>query len=101
MTKVTCFTACYVKVGGDERDRTVDLCVANASLSQLSYIPGLLFVLFSQRQGYRENSAVTLVRRLNAAVVVQQDTVDDGQAEAGTMTLGGEKRVENLGQHVR
>ena len=25
--------------GGDERDRTVDLCVANASLSQLSYIP--------------------------------------------------------------
>ena len=25
--------------GGDERDRTVDLCVANASLSHLSYIP--------------------------------------------------------------
>ena len=26
-------------VGGDERDRTADLCVANAALSQLSYIP--------------------------------------------------------------
>ena len=25
--------------GGDERDRTADLCVANAALSQLSYIP--------------------------------------------------------------
>ncbi len=30
-------TPCFI--GGDERDRTVDLCVANASLSQLSYIP--------------------------------------------------------------
>ncbi len=27
------------KFGGAERDRTVDLCVANASLSQLSYSP--------------------------------------------------------------
>ena len=28
-----------LKVGGDKGDRTPDLCVANASLSQLSYIP--------------------------------------------------------------
>ena len=28
-------------IGGDERDRTVDLCVANASLSQLSYTPNI------------------------------------------------------------
>jgi hypothetical protein len=33
-------------VGGDERDRTVDLCVANASLSQLSYIPKMLIAIF-------------------------------------------------------
>lgn len=30
-----------VLIGGDERDRTDDLCVANASLSQLSYTPKL------------------------------------------------------------
>lgn len=29
-----------IKSGGDEGDRTLDLCVANASLSQLSYVPG-------------------------------------------------------------
>ncbi len=28
-----------VKIGGDERDRTADLLVANETLSQLSYIP--------------------------------------------------------------
>jgi hypothetical protein len=27
------------KIGGDERDRTADLLVANETLSQLSYIP--------------------------------------------------------------
>ena len=28
-----------VLIGGDERDRTVDPCLAKAALSQLSYIP--------------------------------------------------------------
>ena len=28
------------KTGGDKRDRTVDLLVANQALSQLSYAPG-------------------------------------------------------------
>ena len=27
---------------GDEGVRTLDLCIANAPLSQLSYVPGLL-----------------------------------------------------------
>jgi hypothetical protein len=31
----------YVKAGGDEGARTPDLGIANAALSQLSYIPGL------------------------------------------------------------
>jgi hypothetical protein len=30
----------YMQTGGDEGDRTPDLSVANAALSQLSYIPG-------------------------------------------------------------
>ena len=33
---------------GDERIRTADLCDANAALSQLSYVPGLLFVVAAQ-----------------------------------------------------
>ncbi len=28
--------------GGDEEDRTPDLCIANAALSQLSYTPEIL-----------------------------------------------------------
>ena len=31
------------KSGGDERARTADLCLAKAALSQLSYIPTMLF----------------------------------------------------------
>jgi hypothetical protein len=27
--------------GGEEEDRTPDLCIANAALSQLSYFPGI------------------------------------------------------------
>jgi hypothetical protein len=30
----------FVVIGGDEEDRTPDLRIANATLSQLSYIPG-------------------------------------------------------------
>ena len=33
-----------VFIGGDERDRTADLRVANASLSQLSYVPIVTFL---------------------------------------------------------
>jgi hypothetical protein len=29
----------YHKIGGDEEDRTPDLRIANAALSQLSYVP--------------------------------------------------------------
>ncbi len=29
-------------LGGDEGDRTLDLRIANATLSQLSYVPGAL-----------------------------------------------------------
>ncbi len=29
----------FIKTGGAERDRTADLCIANAALSQLSYGP--------------------------------------------------------------
>ena len=33
----------FIKVfGGEEEDRTPDLCIANAALSQLSYTPNLL-----------------------------------------------------------
>ena len=28
-----------MQIGGDEEDRTPDLCIANAALSQLSYAP--------------------------------------------------------------
>gem|GEM_PF-738429 len=30
---------CFLVSGGDNGDRTHDLCIANAALSQLSYIP--------------------------------------------------------------
>ena len=33
------------KIGGDDRDRTDDLYVANVSLSQLSYTPRVLIFL--------------------------------------------------------
>ena len=32
-------------LGGDEEDRTPDLRIANATLSQLSYVPGTRFIL--------------------------------------------------------
>ena len=32
----------YIQSGGDEGDRTPDLSVANAALSQLSYIPDVV-----------------------------------------------------------
>ena len=31
-------------IGGDEEDRTPDLCIANAALSQLSYTPNFLLL---------------------------------------------------------
>ena len=34
-----------VKNGGDERDRTADLLIANETLSQLSYIPTVIIWL--------------------------------------------------------
>jgi hypothetical protein len=37
--KTCTITAGYVLGGGDEGIRTLDLCVANAPLSHLSYIP--------------------------------------------------------------
>ena len=43
-------------VGGDERDRTADLCLAKAALSQLSYIPTCLEtaskLLVAEREGF-------------------------------------------------
>jgi hypothetical protein len=33
---------CWIRFGGDEEDRTPGLGVANAALSQLSYIPNLI-----------------------------------------------------------
>ena len=33
---------CGLVFGGDEEDRTPDLCIANAALSQLSYTPEFL-----------------------------------------------------------
>jgi hypothetical protein len=30
-----------IGIGGDEEDRTPDLRIANATLSQLSYVPGI------------------------------------------------------------
>ncbi len=42
------------KFGGDEGDRTPDLCIANAALSQLSYTPEFCLKLeheCSERQG--------------------------------------------------
>ena len=35
---------CGLDFGGDEGDRTPDLCIANAALSQLSYTPKQTFV---------------------------------------------------------
>ena len=35
------------KYGGDERDRTADLLVANETLSQLSYIPTSITWLYA------------------------------------------------------
>ena len=39
-----------VKPGGDEGDRTPDLGIANAALSQLSYIPGKQYYRLKSRR---------------------------------------------------
>jgi hypothetical protein len=39
--KKACIAASLVFIGGDGRDRTADLLIANQSLSQLSYAPGV------------------------------------------------------------
>ena len=39
MLQVTRAGAAYMFGGGDEEDRTPDLGIANAALSQLSYVP--------------------------------------------------------------
>ncbi len=40
-TRVLCTAVDYLErvIGGDEEDRTPDLRIANATLSQLSYVP--------------------------------------------------------------
>ena len=47
-------------IGGGKRDRTVDLRVANASLSQLSYTP---ITSLSGGPGRTRTSDLTLIRR--------------------------------------
>src|SRR5690349_17385842 len=52
-------------LGGAERDRTVDLCVANASLSQLSYSPKIDLFLYrkdkpKQRKNYPLSGRITV-----------------------------------------
>lgn len=46
-TRVLCMELDYFGqgIGGDEEDRTPDLRIANATLSQLSYVPILLRIL--------------------------------------------------------
>ncbi len=39
--------------GGDEEDRTLDLTDANRTLSQLSYVPTMLFILLLSAQNFK------------------------------------------------
>lgn len=48
-------------IGGDGRNRTDGLYVANVPLSQLSYIPIMNNRLFQQRQYYRKNCALVAI----------------------------------------
>ena len=106
-------------IGGDERDRTVDLCVANASLSQLSYIPkyGIpvaentaqrsLYIpetaalekgKFSGTQGKDDIEFRTdpyFVGQLDFPTVICDDPVGYGKTQAGPGFLGGEEGSED------
>src|SRR5437762_13289645 len=44
-------------IGGDEGDRTLDLRIANATLSQLSYVPTANNYSAKQRRGWRPRCA--------------------------------------------
>ena len=55
-----------VKIGGDEGDRTPDLCNAIAALSQLSYVPNLKCRMRRQ--------SMNLAKRSRSVKVVAQDS---------------------------
>ena len=51
--------------GGDEEDRTPDLCIANAALSQLSYTPKYTIKQIHLNGGHKWTRTIdlTLIRR--------------------------------------
>lgn len=65
--------------GGEEEDRTPDLCIANAALSQLSYSPneGKILADFEAARSterYREVFAMRLIEAGHPAVRVHPET---------------------------
>ena len=58
--------------GGDEEDRTPDLCIANAALSQLSYTPGIFFSCKLHQQFASDRVLCT-----NAAEIASQTGVKE------------------------
>ena len=49
-----------LKVGGDEGDRTLDLGIANAALSQLSYVPQRRKIIAGRRIGRKQGSPIAI-----------------------------------------
>ena len=91
-----------VFIGGAEGDRTLDLCVANASLSQLSYGPSILFssILAGDEHG-KFRPACGVVPDANLAAVIGDNPVGDRQAQTGAVALGGKERTEDAAFQLR
>ena len=49
-----------LKIGGDEGDRTLDLGIANAALSQLSYVPQRRKIIAGRRIGRKQGSPIAI-----------------------------------------
>ena len=52
-----------MQIGGDEEDRTPDLRIANATLSQLSYAPTIAFEFSTGCAGVRATLTIVLPQR--------------------------------------
>ena len=50
-----------IKIGGDEEDRTPGLGIANAALSQLSYIPERIDSLELKAESFKQNLISELI----------------------------------------
>lgn len=102
MLSIFCLIRKYGKKGGKAQSFTplsIGLCwrtdVKNGfTLSDIRCGAGIYCLC--QWKGHGKKSAGIGVVGFDAAIVIQEDSVDDGQAESGAMAFGSKKWIENL-----